>query len=140
MSFVDEFKAFAFKSNMVDLAIGVIIGAAFGGVVNSLVNDVLMPPLGLIIGGVDFSQLAIPLKEAVGDKPAVSIQYGKFINNLINFTIIAFTIFIVIKLMNRLRGNTPSPEKATEVKKCPECLSDIPQKAKKCAHCCSSLI
>lgn len=138
MSFVDEFKTFAFKSNMVDLAIGVIIGAAFGGVVNSLVNDILMPPLGILVGGVDFSQLVIPLKKAVGDQPAVTIQYGKFINTLINFTIIAFTIFVVIKLMNRLRGNKPA-EKAPLSKQCPECLSSIPLKAKRCAHCCVQL-
>ena len=100
MSWLQEFKAFAMKGNMIDLAIGVIIGAAFGKVVSSLVNDILMPPLGVLIGGVDFSNLAITLKPAVGDQPSVEIKWGLFVNNVINFLIVAFTIFMVIKFMN----------------------------------------
>jgi len=102
MTWFQEFKAFALKGNMIDLAIGVIIGAAFGKVVSSLVNDILMPPLGMLIGGVDFSDLAITLKPAVGDTPAVQIKWGLFVNTLINFAIVAFTIFVVIKFMNKM--------------------------------------
>lgn len=110
MSWMQEFKAFAMKGSMIDLAIGVIIGAAFGRVVSSLVNDILMPPLGMLIGGVDFSDLAITLKAATADTPAVQIKWGLFVNNLINFLIIAFTIFVVIKFMNKWLKLNISPE------------------------------
>ena len=111
---LQEFKAFAMKGNMIDLAIGVIIGAAFGKVVSSLVNDILMPPLGILIGGVDFSNLALTLKPAVGDIPPVEIKWGLFVNNVVNFLIVAFTIFMVIKFMNRwlkLKVSTEEPKK-----------------------------
>lgn len=99
VKWVDEFKAFALKGNVVDMAVGIIIGAAFGKIVTSLVTDVIMPPLGVVIGGVDFKDLSIVLKEAVGDMPAVTLNYGNFIQVVFDFTIVAFAIFMVIKAM-----------------------------------------
>ncbi|MCQ4348213.1 large-conductance mechanosensitive channel protein MscL [Pseudomonas stutzeri] len=103
MSLLSEFKAFAVKGNMIDMAVGIIIGAAFGKIVSSLVGDVIMPPLGILIGGVDFSDLAITLKAAEGDLPAVVLSYGKFIQTVVDFTIVAFAIFIGVKAINRLK-------------------------------------
>ncbi|MCJ8170603.1 large-conductance mechanosensitive channel protein MscL [Atopomonas sediminilitoris] len=103
MSFLSEFKAFAVKGNVVDMAVGIIIGAAFGKIVSSFVGDVVMPPLGILIGGVDFSDLAIVLKAAEGDLPAVMLSYGKFIQTVIDFTIVAFAIFLGVKAINRLK-------------------------------------
>jgi large conductance mechanosensitive channel len=103
MSMVSEFKAFAMRGNVVDMAVGIIIGGAFGKIVSSFVADVIMPPIGLLIGGVDFSNLMIIIKEAVGETVAVSINYGKFLQSVIDFLIIAFTIFMVIKGMNTLK-------------------------------------
>src|SRR5690606_16397875 len=103
MKILQEFKSFAMRGNVVDLAVGVIIGTAFGKIVTSLVADVVMPPIGLLLGGVDFSELAITLKEAVGDTPAVTINIGLFINTLIDFMIVAFVIFMVIKQLNRFK-------------------------------------
>ncbi len=102
MSIVKEFQEFAVKGNVVDMAVGVIIGAAFGGIVTSLVNDVVMPPIGYMLGGVDFANLQVVLKEAVGDQAAVSIKYGMFINKVINFMLVTFSMFVVIKGMNNL--------------------------------------
>lgn len=107
MGLIKEFKAFAVKGNVVDLAIGVIIGAAFGKVVASAVEDLLMPPLGLALGGVDFSDMAIQLKAAVGDEPAVMLRYGKFIQVLLDFTIVAFAVFMMVRAMNRLEREPP---------------------------------
>lgn len=103
MSMVQEFKKFAMRGNVVDMAVGIIIGAAFGKIVSSFVADVIMPPLGLLLGGVDFKDLAIVLKEAVGDTPAVVIAYGQFIQTIVDFLIIAFAIFMAIKVMNSLK-------------------------------------
>jgi large conductance mechanosensitive channel protein len=103
MSIVQEFKEFAVKGNAVDMAVGIIIGAAFGKIVTSLVNDIIMPPIGLLLGGADFSNLAITMKEAVADKPAVLLKYGLFINNLLDFMIVAFSIFLVVKGINILK-------------------------------------
>ena len=103
MGMLKEFKEFAVKGNVVDMAVGIIIGAAFGKIVSSAVGDVIMPPIGVLLGGVDFSNLAFTVKEAAGDIPAVIISYGKFIQTVIDFTIIAFTIFIVIKGINKLK-------------------------------------
>jgi large conductance mechanosensitive channel len=103
MSIVSEFKAFAVKGNVVDMAVGIIIGAAFGKIVSSFVGDLIMPPLGLLIGGVDFSDLAITLKPAVGDTPAVLLAYGRFIQTVLDFLIVAFAIFVAVKMMNTLR-------------------------------------
>jgi len=103
MSIVKEFKEFAIKGNAIDMAVGIVIGAAFGKIITSIVNDVIMPPIGMLIGGVDFSKLVIILKQETIDKPAVVIKYGQFINNVIDFIIVAFSIFIVIKGINTLK-------------------------------------
>ncbi|MHC8297777.1 large-conductance mechanosensitive channel protein MscL [Pseudomonas sp. ZS1P83] len=103
MGVITEFKAFAVKGNVVDMAVGIIIGAAFGKIVSSFVGDVVMPPIGLLIGGVDFSDLAITLKAADGDIPAVMVAYGKFIQSMIDFIIVAFAIFMGVKAINRLK-------------------------------------
>lgn len=115
MSMIQEFKTFAMRGNVVDMAIGIIIGGAFGKIVSSFVADVIMPPIGLLIGGVDFSNLAIVLKQAVGDTPAVTLSYGKFIQSIVDFVIIAFAIFMVIKAMNTLQKKqeeAPAPPPA----------------------------
>lgn len=103
MSLISEFKAFAVRGNVVDMAVGIIMGVAFGKVVSSLVNDLVMPPLGMMIGGVHFGDLAITLKEAVGDTPAVMLNYGAFIQNLLDFLIIALAVFVAVKIMNELQ-------------------------------------
>ena len=103
MSMIKEFKEFAMRGNVVDLAVGIIIGAAFGKIVSSLVNDVLMPPIGVLVGGVDFSNLAITLKQAAEGAPAVVIRYGLFINAIIDFIIVAFAIFLVIRAINKFK-------------------------------------
>ena len=115
MSMIQEFKTFAMRGNVVDMAVGIIIGGAFGKIVSSFVADVIMPPIGLLIGGVDFSNLAITLKQAVGDAPAVTLSYGKFIQSIVDFVIIAFAIFMVIKAMNTLQKkqeDAPAPPPA----------------------------
>nr|WP_113868986.1 large-conductance mechanosensitive channel protein MscL [Brenneria salicis]NMN90357.1 large conductance mechanosensitive channel [Brenneria salicis ATCC 15712 = DSM 30166]RBP58542.1 large conductance mechanosensitive channel [Brenneria salicis ATCC 15712 = DSM 30166]RLM29919.1 large-conductance mechanosensitive channel [Brenneria salicis ATCC 15712 = DSM 30166] len=103
MSIIKEFREFAMRGNVVDLAVGVIIGAAFGKIVSSLVSDIIMPPLGLLIGGVDFKQFSLVLRDAQGDIPAVIMHYGVFIQNIFDFVIVAFAIFMAIKLMNKMR-------------------------------------
>lgn len=123
-----EFKEFALKGNMIDMAVGIIIGSAFGGVVNSLVKDIIMPPVGLLMGNVDFSDLNMRLSSTV------SINYGVFVNTIVNFFILAFAIFIVIRQINKLKKK---PEPST--KKCPQCLSSVPIKAIRCAYCTSSI-
>lgn len=114
MSIVNEFKAFAVKGNVVDMAVGIIIGAAFGKIVSSFVGDVIMPPLGLLIGGVDFSDLGVTLRAAQGDIPAVVLAYGKFIQTVVDFVIVAFAIFMGVKAINRLKreeAKTPTVNK-----------------------------
>jgi len=139
-----EFKEFAMKGNVMDMAIGVIIGGAFGKIVSSLVADVIMPPIGLVLGKLDFSNLFINLSG--GDFPTVAaakaagaptLNYGVFINTVIDFVILAFVIFIVVKQLNRLK-KAPAPADPT-TKECPECLAQIPLKAKKCQMCASPL-
>jgi large conductance mechanosensitive channel len=109
MSFMKEFKTFAMRGNVVDMAVGIIIGAAFGKIVSSFVADVIMPPIGLLIGGVDFSKLMITIKDAVGTTPAVTINYGVFIQTVIDFLIIALAIFMVIKGMNSMKKKEEAP-------------------------------
>lgn len=138
LTFVREFKAFAMRGNVVDLAVGIVIGGAFGKIVTSLVNDVIMPPIGALIGGADFSDLVLSLGvNPLTDKEVV-LRYGAFINTLIDFTIVAFAIFLVVKAMNRMKHAEPAPAPAVPTtKKCPECLLEIPIEAKKCGHCTS---
>ncbi|CAH1189550.1 large conductance mechanosensitive channel [Candidatus Nitrotoga sp. BS] len=115
MSMMGEFKEFAVKGNVVDMAVGIIIGAAFGKIVSSLVGDVIMPPIGVLLGGVDFANLAFIVQEAKGEAPAVVISYGKFIQSIIDFTIIAFAIFLAIKGVNSLKKK--AEEKPAELPK-----------------------
>ena len=126
MGMLKEFKEFAMKGNVLDMAVGIIIGAAFGKIVSSLVSDVIMPPIGVILGNVDFSSLAINLREKSGDVPAVAIRYGVFVNTVIDFVIVAFAIFVVIKQLNRLKR--PEAPPAATTKDCPRCLMSIPIK------------
>lgn len=140
-----EFRDFAMRGNVVDMAVGIVIGAAFGKIVSSFVNDILMPPIGLLLGGVDFSDLFInlsgqPLESLAAAKAAgaATINYGLFINTVLDFAIIAFAIFIVIRQMNRLRR--PEPKAAPTTKACPYCLSTIALAATRCPHCTSQLI
>ncbi|MCG3156495.1 MAG: Large-conductance mechanosensitive channel [bacterium] len=126
-----EFREFAMRGNVVDMAVGIIIGAAFGGIISSLVNDVIMPPVGLLTGGIDFSNLAVNLQ----NEPAVAIKYGVFINAVINFVIIAFAMFMIVRAMNRLKKKEEAAPAAPTTKECPECMMTIPLKAKRCGHC-----
>jgi large conductance mechanosensitive channel len=118
MSMMKEFKEFAMRGNVMDMAIGIIIGAAFGKIVTSLVKDVIMPPIGMLLGGVDFSNFAHVLKEAVGETPAVVVKYGVFFNTVIDFLIVAFVIFMVVKGMNKMKKKQeeapPAPPKPTK--------------------------
>ena len=137
-----EFREFAMKGNVLDMAIGVIIGGAFGKIVTSLVSDVLMPPLGLVLGKVDFSSLFLnlsgtpqPSLAAAKAAGAPTVNYGVFLQTVLDFIIIAFVIFMLVKQVNRLK--TPAAPSAPTTKDCPLCLSTIPIKATKCAHCTS---
>ncbi len=112
MSIMKEFKDFAVKGNVIDMAVGIVIGVAFGKIVSSFVGDVIMPPIGVLLGGVDFSSLAIIVKEAAGDVPAVVISYGKFMQTLVDFTIIAFVIFMVVKAINSTKKKVEEAPKA----------------------------
>ena len=143
-----DFKEFIMRGNVVDMAVGVIIGGAFGKIVTSLVTDVIMPPIGRLTGGVDFSSLYINLSGvayaslAEAQKAgAATINYGVFLNTVINFLIVAGAIFLMISQMNRLKAkfDKPAPAAAPSTKECPLCLSVIPLKAVKCAHCASDL-
>ena len=138
-----EFKEFAIKGNAVDLAVGVIIGAAFGGIVTSLVNDVVMPPVGRLLGGVDFSNLFLVLGDgtfaslkAARDAGAATLNYGVFLNTVVNFLIVAFVLFMVVRGMNTLKRQEAA---APTTKECPQCASSIPLRAKRCPHCTSTL-
>ena len=144
-----EFKEFAVKGNVVDMAVGIIIGAAFGAIVNSLVADVIMPPIGLLLGGIDFSNFFIVLKEGATAGPydaledaktagAVTINYGIFITAFISFLIVAFAVFLVVKGVNNMRREKEEPSEPT-TKECPQCLSTVPIKATRCAFCTSEL-
>ena len=145
-----EFKAFAMRGNVLDMAVGIIIGAAFGTIVTSLVNDVIMPPIGLLLGNVDFSNIFAVLKEGKTPGPyasvaaakaagAVTMNMGVFINTVLNFIIVAFAIFIVIKQMNRLKRKEEEPPKEPTTKECPKCFSIIAIKAVRCPNCTSEL-
>lgn len=149
MSLMNDFKAFLMKGNVVDLAVGMVIGTAFSGMVKSLVDDVIMPPIGLLIGGVDFTNLFITLKEgaeaagpyatleAAKAAGAVTMNLGLFINTLISLIIAGFAIFMVVKAITNLQKQ-PAPADPT-TKECPHCMSEIPVKASRCPHCTSEL-
>lgn len=143
-----EFKEFIMRGNVIDMAVGIIIGAAFGTIVKSLVDDVIMPPIGLLLGKVDFSNLFLVIREgkvtgvydtvaAAKAAGAVTINYGLFFNTIISFLIVAFAVFMLIRAVNKLKRETPPPEAVT--KECPYCLSVIPIKASRCAHCTAEI-
>ena len=139
-----EFKEFAMRGNVLDMAVGIVIGAAFGSIVTSFVNDILMPPIGLLLGKVDFSNLFINLKgtypsvAAAKAAGAATLNYGIFMNTVINFIIVAFAIFMLVRQANRLFPK-PKPAPAPAVKECKFCFSSIPQQATRCPHCTSDL-
>lgn len=135
MSVVKEFKEFALKGNVIDMAVGVIIGGAFGKIVSSFLNDVVMPPLGMLMGGVDFTDKRLVLKAAEGAGKAVTLNYGAFVTNVIDFTIIAAAVFAAVKAINSLKRAEPAAPPAPTEKACAECLLNIPIKAKRCGHC-----
>ena len=154
--FLEDFKKFAMRGNVIDMAVGIIIGAAFGKIVDSLVKDVIMPPIGLLLGKVDFTNLFVVLKEGVTAAPyasldaaqkagAVTLNVGLFVNALISFIIVAFAVFILIKAINELQAKMLRQEAAEEAKKepvtkaCPYCCEEIPVKAVRCPHCTSEL-
>jgi large conductance mechanosensitive channel len=139
MGMIKEFKEFAMRGNVVDMAVGIVIGAAFGKIVSSLVNDVIMPPIGLLLGSIDFSQLAITLKEKTDAAQAVTIKYGVFVNTVLDFIIVAFVIFLFIKQMNRFKKKEEAPVAELTTKECPECFTTIPIKAMRCPNCTSNL-
>jgi large conductance mechanosensitive channel len=145
-----EFKEFAMRGNVVDMGVGIIIGAAFGSIVSSLVSDVIMPPIGLLLGNIDFSNLFLVLKEgkvagpyaslaAAKSAGAVSINYGVFVNTIINFMIVAFAVFLFIRSINKLRRQEEVPPVVPMTKECTYCFSLIPIKATRCPHCTSEL-
>ena len=146
-----EFKEFAMRGNVLDMAVGIIIGGAFGTIISSMVNDVLMPPIGMALGNVDFTNLYILLKEgskaaapyaALADAKAagaVTINYGLFINSVISFVIVAFCVFMLIRTMNRLKREEAAPPAAPTTRDCPFCYSAIPLKASRCPNCTSEV-
>ncbi len=145
-----EFKEFAMRGNVVDMAVGIIIGAAFGTIVKSLVADIIMPPIGLLLGNVDFSNLFIVLKAGSSAGPlatiaeaqkagAVTLNYGLFANTIISFLIVAFAIFMVIRGINKLKHEEEAPPEEPTTQKCPHCLLEVPVKATRCGHCTSAL-
>lgn len=146
-----EFKEFAVKGNVVDMAVGIIIGAAFGAIVKSLVDDVIMPPIGLVLGNVDFSNLYLLLRDGAVAGPyaslveakkagAVTLNYGLFINAVVSFAIVAFAVFLLVRAINRLKRQVEAPAAAEPAtKECPYCCSAVPVKATRCPHCTSEL-
>jgi len=151
MGMVKEFKDFAVRGNVVDMAVGIIIGGAFGTIVKSLVDDVLMPPIGLLLGGVDFANFFVVLKEgasaaapygALADAKtagAVTINYGIFFNAVISFLIVAFAVFMLVRSVNSLRRQEEAPSAEPTTKECPHCFSTIAIKASRCPQCTSEL-
>jgi large conductance mechanosensitive channel len=140
-----EFRDFAVKGNVIDLAVAVIMGAAFGPIVTSLVNDIIMPPIGLILGQVDFKDLFVSLSNnsyptlaAAKEAAAPVIAYGTFLNTVINFLIVAFAVFLLVKQANRFKGPAPAPAPPS-TKDCPYCLNAVPLQATRCGHCTSEL-
>ncbi len=145
-----EFKEFAMRGNVLDMAVGIIIGAAFGTIVNSLVQDVIMPPIGLLLGKVDFSNIFVVLKEGKVAVPyasvaaakaagAVSINFGLFVNHVISFVVVAFSVFLLVRTMNKLKREEAAPPAAPTTKECTYCCSKIPIKATRCPNCTSEL-
>jgi large conductance mechanosensitive channel len=146
ISMLKEFKEFAMRGNVLDMAVGIIIGAAFGKIISSFVADVLMPPIGMLMGGADFTNYFITLKGAAQPTLAaakaagsVTVNYGTFINTVLDFLIVAFAIFMLIRQVNRFKKKE-APAPAVPTMECPQCLSVIPLKAKRCAHCTTQFV
>lgn len=150
MAMLEEFKKFAMRGNVVDMAVGIIIGGAFGTIVKSLVDDVIMPPIGLLLGGVDFTDIFLTLKDGATAGPyasleaakaagAVTLNAGLFVNSVISFLIVAFAVFMLIKGMNSLKAKEEEPPAEPSEKNCPHCCTPIPIKATRCPHCTSEL-
>jgi len=147
MGMLSEFREFAVKGNAVDMAVGIVIGGAFGKIVSSLVTDIIMPPIGMLLGKVNLPNLFLSLHggpyktlDAAKIAGAPTINYGLFLNNILDFVIVAFCIFLVVRQMNRVKNVLlPAPSAEPTTKECPQCLSTIPIKAKRCAHCTSQL-
>jgi len=144
MGILKEFKEFAVKGNAIDMAVGLVIGAAFGKIITSLVNDIIMPPIGLLLGNMDFSTFFVNLSgidyetlKAAKDAGAATLNYGSFVNTVIDFVIVAFAIFLVIKQINHLK-KAPAPAEPAS-KDCPKCCCSVPLKATRCPHCTSEL-
>ena len=147
---IKEFREFIMRGNVMDMAVGIIIGAAFGGIVNSLVNDVIMPPIGLLLGHVDFSNIFAVLRQGAMPGPypsvaaakaagATTLNFGVFVNTIINFVIVGFAIFMMVKGVNQLRRQKPAQAAAPATKDCPHCFTQIPVKATRCPNCTSEL-
>ena len=141
-----EFKEFAMRGNVMDMAIGIILGAAFGKIVSSFVKDILMPPIGKLMGNVDFSNLFILLSDGnyaslaeAQEAGAATINYGVFINSILDFVIVALAIFMVVRQMNKLKKKEEAPPAEPTTKNCPLCLMEIPIEAKRCGHCTSQV-
>jgi large conductance mechanosensitive channel len=150
MRIIEEYQKFAIRGNVVDMAVGIIIGAAFNGIVQSLVKDVLTPPLGLLMGGVDFTNLFVVLKEGTTPGPyatleaarsagAATINLGVFINALVSFLLVSFAVFLLVRYINEMREPDTGPPPPPTTKKCPHCISDVPIQATRCPHCTSEL-
>jgi len=144
MRILDEFKEFAVKGNVIDMAVGIIIGGAFTPIARSLVDDIVMPPIGLLLGGVDFSDYRWTLKEAGVDATgaevaAVTIDYGNFVNIVLTFLIVAFATFLLVRVVNRIRREEDEAPKEATSRDCPQCLMKVPAKATRCGHCTSAI-
>lgn len=139
MKIWSEFKEFAVRGNAIDLAVGIIIGAGFNAIVSSLVDDLIMPPLGLLTGGVDFSNQAIVLQAASEGNPAVTIGYGNLINAVVEFVLIAFVVFLIVRYINKLKRQPETATEKTPARTCPECTPEIAKEAKRCPHCTTKL-
>ena len=149
-AFSKEFKEFAVKGSVIDMAVGIIIGGAFGTIAKSLVTDIIMPPIGLLLDGVNFSDLFIILKGGTGEKTivsladakaagAVTINYGLFLTSIVSFLIVALTVFFVVKQINKLKKEAEAPPTVPTTRECPHCCTDIPIKAMRCPNCTSQL-
>ena len=145
-----DFKAFAIRGNLVDMAVGITVGAAFGTIAKSLVTDLLMPPVGLALGGVKFADLFVVLKDGATAGPyatladaaaagAVTINYGVFLDNVVAFLVVAFAVFLLVRMVERMRREEPPPPPTVNEKECPFCVSKVPLKATRCAYCTSEL-
>lgn len=137
MNFFKEFKEFAVRGNVMDMAVGVIIGTAFGKIVTSFINDVVMPPLGVLVGNADFTDLKLTIKAAAGGAAPVTLNYGAFLTHVLDFAILALVVFLMVKAVNVLKRKDPPPTPTQ--KECAECAMTVPLKAKKCGHCGSSV-